>query len=310
MMERLHVELPGLSLKNPIMPASGCFGFGEEYAKLYDLSELGAIMIKAATGEERYGNPTPRVAESGMGMLNAIGLQNPGVDGILMKKLPFLETFDTAIIANVAGSTPEEYELVAEKMSRHPGIHALELNISCPNVKSGGIQFGTDPLLAAELTRRVKQVSTKPVYVKLSPNVTSIVEMARAVEAAGADGLTMINTLVGMRIDVRTGQPILANRIGGLSGPSIKPVAIRMIHDVAQAVSIPIIGMGGVMEVDDVLEMIYAGASAVAVGTANFVNPYICQELIQQLPGRMDELGIDHILDIRGKAYESTLHRA
>jgi len=310
MTERLRVELPGLSLKNPIMPASGCFGFGEEYAKLYDLSELGAIMIKAATGEERYGNPTPRVAESGMGMLNAIGLQNPGVDGILTKKLPFLETFDTAIIANVAGSTPEEYELVAEKMSRHSGIHALELNISCPNVKSGGIQFGTDPLLAAELTRRVKQVSTKPVYVKLSPNVTSIVEMARAVEAAGADGLTMINTLVGMRIDVRTGQPILANRIGGLSGPSIKPVAIRMIHDVAQAVSIPIIGMGGVMEADDVLEMIYAGASAVAVGTANFVNPYICQELIQQLPGRMDELGIDHILDIRGKAYESTLHRA
>lgn len=310
MTERLHVELPGLSLKNPIMPASGCFGFGEEYAKLYDLSELGAIMIKAATGEERYGNPTPRVAESGMGMLNAIGLQNPGVDGILTNKMPFLETFDTAIIANVAGSTPEEYELVAEKMSQHPGIHALELNISCPNVKSGGIQFGTDPSLAAELTRRVKRVSTKPVYVKLSPNVTSIVEMARAVEAAGADGLTMINTLVGMRIDVRTGQPILANRIGGLSGPSIKPVAIRMIHDVAQAVSIPIIGMGGVMEVDDVLEMIYAGASAVAVGTANFVNPYICQELIQQLPERMDELGIDHILDIRGKAYESTLHRA
>jgi len=310
MTERLRVELPGLFLKNPIMPASGCFGFGEEYAKLYDLSELGAIMIKAATGEERYGNPTPRVAESGMGMLNAIGLQNPGVDGILTNKMPFLETFDTAIIANVAGSTPEEYELVAEKMSQHPGIHALELNISCPNVKSGGIQFGTDPSLAAELTRRVKRVSTKPVYVKLSPNVTSIVEMARAVEAAGADGLTMINTLVGMRIDVRTGQPILANRIGGLSGPSIKPVAIRMIHDVAQAVSIPIIGMGGVMEVDDVLEMIYAGASAVAVGTANFVNPYICQELIQQLPERMDELGIDHILDIRGKAYESTLHRA
>ncbi len=310
MTDRLRVELPGLSLKNPIMPASGCFGFGEEYAKLYDLSELGAIMIKAATGEERYGNPTPRVAESGMGMLNAIGLQNPGVDGILTNKMPFLETFDTVIIANVAGSTPEEYELVAGKMSQHPGIHALELNISCPNVKSGGIQFGTDPSLAAELTRRVKRVSTKPVYVKLSPNVTSIVEMARAVEAAGADGLTMINTLVGMRIDVRTGQPILANRIGGLSGPSIKPVAIRMIHDVAQAVSIPIIGMGGVMEVDDVLEMIYAGASAVAVGTANFVNPYICQELIQQLPERMDELGIDHILDIRGKAYESTLHRA
>ncbi len=309
-MNRLQVTLPGLNLKNPIIPASGCFGFGEEFAKLYDLSMLGGIMIKAATGEERYGNPTPRVAESGMGMLNAIGLQNPGVDGIIAKKLPFLSQFDTEIIANVAGSTPEEYEEVTRRISRDPVVKAIELNISCPNVKSGGLQFGTDPKMAAELTRRVKAVSEKPVYVKLSPNVTSIVEMAQAVEQAGADGLTMINTLVGMRIDVRTGQPILANRIGGLSGPAIKPVAIRMIHDVAQVVSIPIIGMGGVMEVDDVLEMIYAGASAVAIGTANFVNPFICQELITALPKRMDELGIEHILDIRGKAYGATLHRA
>ncbi|WP_449403322.1 dihydroorotate dehydrogenase [Exiguobacterium artemiae] len=309
-MNRLQVTLPGLNLKNPIIPASGCFGFGEEFAKLYDLSMLGGIMIKAATGEERYGNPTPRVAESGMGMLNAIGLQNPGVDGIIAQKLPFLSQFDTEIIANVAGSTPEEYEEVTRRISRDPVVKAIELNISCPNVKSGGLQFGTDPKMAAELTRRVKAVSEKPVYVKLSPNVTSIVEMAQAVEQAGADGLTMINTLVGMRIDVRTGQPILANRIGGLSGPAIKPVAIRMIHDVAQVVSIPIIGMGGVMEVDDVLEMIYAGASAVAIGTANFVNPFICQELITALPKRMDELGIEHILDIRGKAYGATLHRA
>jgi dihydroorotate dehydrogenase (NAD+) catalytic subunit len=309
-MNRLHVTLPGLNLKNPIIPASGCFGFGEEFAKLYDLSMLGGIMIKAATGEERYGNPTPRVAESGMGMLNAIGLQNPGVDGIIAQKLPFLSQFDTEIIANVAGSTPEEYEEVTRRISRDPVVKAIELNISCPNVKSGGLQFGTDPKMAAELTRRVKAVSEKPVYVKLSPNVTSIVEMAQAVEQAGADGLTMINTLVGMRIDVRTGQPILANRIGGLSGPAIKPVAIRMIHDVAQVVSIPIIGMGGVMEVDDVLEMIYAGASAVAIGTANFVNPFICQELITALPKRMDELGIEHVLDIRGKAYGATLHRA
>ncbi|QNR21533.1 dihydroorotate dehydrogenase [Exiguobacterium sp. Helios] len=309
-MNRLHVTLPGLNLKNPIIPASGCFGFGEEFAKLYDLSMLGGIMIKAATGEERYGNPTPRVAESGMGMLNAIGLQNPGVEGIIAQKLPFLSQFDTEIIANVAGSTPEEYEEVTRRISRDPVVKAIELNISCPNVKSGGLQFGTDPKMAAELTRRVKAVSEKPVYVKLSPNVTSIVEMAQAVEQAGADGLTMINTLVGMRIDVRTGQPILANRIGGLSGPAIKPVAIRMIHDVAQVVSIPIIGMGGVMEVDDVLEMIYAGASAVAIGTANFVNPFICQELITALPKRMDELGIEHILDIRGKAYGATLHRA
>lgn len=309
-MNRLQVTLPGLNLKNPIIPASGCFGFGEEFAKLYDLSMLGGIMIKAATGEERYGNPTPRVAESGMGMLNAIGLQNPGVDGIIAQKLPFLSQFDTEIIANVAGSTPEEYEEVTRRISRDPVVKAIELNISCPNVKSGGLQFGTDPKMAAELTRRVKAVSEKPVYVKLSPNVTSIVEMAQAVEQAGADGLTMINTLVGMRIDVRTGQPILANRIGGLSGPAIKPVAIRMIHDVAQVVSIPIIGMGGVMEVDDVLEMIYAGASAVAIGTANFVNPFICQELITALPKRMDELGIEHVLDIRGKAYGATLHRA
>lgn len=309
-MNRLNVTLPGLNLKNPIIPASGCFGFGEEFAKLYNLSMLGGIMIKAATGEERYGNPTPRVAESGMGMLNAIGLQNPGVDGIIAQKLPFLSQFDTEIIANVAGSTPEEYEEVTRRISRDPVVKAIELNISCPNVKSGGLQFGTDPKMAAELTRRVKAVSEKPVYVKLSPNVTSIVEMARAVEQAGADGLTMINTLVGMRIDVRTGQPILANRIGGLSGPAIKPVAVRMIHDVAQVVTIPIIGMGGVMEVDDVLEMIYAGASAVAIGTANFVNPFICQELIAALPNRMDELGIEHILDIRGRAYGATLHRA
>lgn len=309
-MSRLQVNLPGLQLKNPIIPASGCFGFGEEFAKLYDLSILGGIMIKAATGEERYGNPTPRVAESGMGMLNAIGLQNPGVDGIIAQKLPFLGQFDTEIIANVAGSTPEEYETVTKRISQDPVVKAIELNISCPNVKSGGMQFGTDPKMAAELTKRVKAVSDKPVYVKLSPNVTSIVDMALAVEQAGADGLTMVNTLVGMRIDVRTGQPILANRVGGLSGPAIKPVAVRMIHDVAQAVEIPIIGMGGVMEVDDVLEMIYAGASAVAVGTANFVNPFICQELISALPKRMDELGIEHILDIRGKAYGATLHRA
>ncbi|WP_214713814.1 MULTISPECIES: dihydroorotate dehydrogenase [unclassified Exiguobacterium] len=307
---RLHVDLPGLQLKNPIMPASGCFGFGEEFAKLYDLSMLGGIMIKAATGESRFGNGTPRVAETAQGMLNAIGLQNPGVDAIIEHKLPFLSAFDTEIIANVAGSTPEEYIHVARELSADPTIKALELNISCPNVKCGGMQFGTDPDMAAELTRLVKAASTKPVYVKLSPNVTSITAMAKAVEAAGADGITMINTLVGMRIDVTTGQPILANRIGGLSGPAVKPVAIRMVYEVAQAVEIPIIGMGGVRTVDDVLEFIYAGASAVAVGTANFENPFVCQEIIEALPGRLDELGIDHILDIRGKAYEQTVSRA
>lgn len=306
---RLNVELPGLRLKNPIIPASGCFGFGEEFAKLYDLSILGGIMIKAATEESRFGNPTPRVAETAQGMLNAIGLQNPGVDAIIEEKLPFLSTFDTEIIANVAGSTPDEYVEVARRVSADPTIKAIELNISCPNVKCGGMQFGTDPVMAAELTRLVKAASSKPVYVKLSPNVTSITDMARAVEAAGADGLTMINTLVGMRIDIETGRPILANRIGGLSGPAIKPVAVRMVYEVAQVVNIPIIAMGGVRTVDDVLEFIYAGASAVAVGTANFENPYVCQEIIEALPARLDSLGIEHILDVRGKAYAQLVSR-
>ncbi len=241
-------------IKNPIMPASGCFGFGREYAKFYDLSVLGAIMIKATTLEARFGNPTPRVAETPSGMLNAIGLQNPGVDVVLTEELPWLAQYDVPIIANVAGSTVEEYVEVARRISKAPNVHALELNISCPNVKKGGIAFGTVPEIAAELTRAVKEVSDVPVYVKLSPNVTNIVAMAKAVEQAGADGLTMINTLLGMRIDVKTAKPILANRTGGLSGPAIKPIAIRMIYEVSQAVSIPIIGMGGIESAEDVIE--------------------------------------------------------
>ncbi|MBM7659426.1 dihydroorotate dehydrogenase (NAD+) catalytic subunit [Bacillus mesophilus] len=302
-MSRLAIELPGLSLKNPIMPASGCFGFGKEYGKLYDLNTLGAIMIKATTVEPRFGNPTPRVAETSSGMLNAIGLQNPGLEKVISEELSWLEQYETPIIANVAGSVVEDYVMVAREISKAKNVHALELNISCPNVKTGGIAFGTIPEVAADVTRRVKEVSEVPVYVKLSPNVSNIVDMAKAVESAGADGLTMINTLLGMRIDLKTGKPILANRTGGLSGPAIKPVAIRMIYEVSQQVSIPIIGMGGVQTAEDVIEFLYAGASAVAVGTANFVDPFVCPTIIEELPGLLDELGYDHVTECIGRSW-------
>ncbi|WP_117169769.1 dihydroorotate dehydrogenase [Paraliobacillus sediminis] len=303
-MSNLAVELPGLSLKNPIMPASGCFGFGREYSNFYDLSQLGAVIIKAATGEARFGNATPRVAETASGMLNAIGLQNPGVEKIISEQLPFFRNYTTPVIANVAGSTIEEYEAVAEAISNSPDIAALELNISCPNVKEGGVQFGTDPVLASEVTRRVKAKSKVPVYVKLSPNVTDIVEIARAVEAAGADGLSMINTLTGMQIDLNARKPILANKVGGLSGPAIKPVAIRMIYQVKQHVSIPIIGMGGITSAEDVLEFLLAGASAVAIGTANFQNPFICPEIIEGLPAVLEKYGFSSVQDAIGKGHE------
>ncbi|OMP28683.1 dihydroorotate dehydrogenase [Bacillus sp. I-2] len=300
----LNVELPGLSLKNPIIPASGCFGFGREFASLYDLSLLGGIMIKATTLEPRFGNPTPRVAETGAGMLNAIGLQNPGLKGVLENELPWLEQFDTPIIANVAGSQVEDYVEVAKQISQAKNVHALELNISCPNVKTGGIAFGTDPNMAASLTKAVKDVSSVPVYVKLSPNVANIVEIAQAIEAAGADGLTMINTLIGMRLDLKTGKPILANKTGGLSGPAVKPVAVRMVHEVSQAVSIPIIGMGGVQSAEDVLEFLLAGASAVAVGTANFVNPFICLEIIEELPNVLAAYGYSSVEECIGRSWK------
>lgn len=293
----LHVELPGLSLANPIMPASGCFGFGAEYDQYYDIGQLGAVMIKATTPEPRFGNPTPRVAETPSGMLNAIGLQNPGLDAVMGRILPELaEKHPTLpIIANVAGSTVEDYVTVCREISQAPNVQAIELNVSCPNVKHGGITFGTDPATAGALTEAVKQVSAVPIYVKLSPNVTDIVPIAKAIEAGGADGFTMINTLLGMRIDLKTRKPILANQTGGLSGPAIKPVAIRLIRQVAQVSRLPIIGMGGVMTVDDVLEMFLAGAQAVAVGTANFSDPYICPKLIDALPLRMAELGISSL---------------
>lgn len=303
-MKMLDINLPGLQLKNPIMPASGCFGFGREYSNLYDLSTLGAIMIKATTPLPRYGNETPRITETPGGMLNAIGLQNPGLDVVIEKELTWLSQFDVPIIANVAGSTEDDYVTVAKEISKAPNVHALELNISCPNVKKGGIAFGTVPEVAKQLTKRVKEVSEVPLYVKLSPNVTNIIEMAKAVEAGGADGLTMINTLVGMSLDLRTARPILANKIGGLSGPAIKPVAIRMVYEVSQHVNVPIIGMGGIHTVEDVIEFFYAGASAVAVGTANFVDPYICPKLIEELPNLLEELGYEHISECIGRSWK------
>jgi dihydroorotate dehydrogenase (NAD+) catalytic subunit len=313
-LSRLNIEIPGLKLKNPIMPASGCFGFGREYSQFYDLSILGAIMIKATTTEPRFGNPTPRVAETSAGMLNAIGLQNPGLEKVYNEELPWLAQYNVPIIANVAGASEEEYIEVAREISKAKNVYALELNISCPNVKTGGIAFGTIPEVAKHLTRKVKEVSQVPVYVKLSPNVSNIVDMAKAVEAGGADGLTMINTLIGMKLDIKTGQPILANGTGGLSGPAIKPVAIRMIYEVSQAVNLPIIGMGGVQSAEDVIEFFYAGASAVAVGTANFVDPFVCSSIIEELPLLLKKLGYEHISECKGRSWKAdgqlTHHRA
>lgn len=298
----LQVKLPGLNLKNPVMPASGCFGFGKEYSRFYDLSLLGAVMMKAATGTERLGNPTPRVAETSSGMLNAIGLQNPGVNKIIAEEVPFLAQYDTEIIANIAGSTIEEYEEVAKKFNDAPEVKAIELNISCPNVKEGGIQFGTDPDMAKEVTTIVKRASDKPVYVKLSPNVSNIVAMAKAVEEAGADGLTMINTLTGMQIHLPSRRPLIANKTGGLSGAAIKPIAIRMIYEVREQVNLPIIGMGGIETAEDVLEFLLAGANAVAVGTANFQNPLVMPEIINELPKTLEKYGFSSVQDAIGKA--------
>ena len=294
----LSVKLPGLDLKNPVIPASGCAGYGRELAELYDLSRLGGIAIKSATPKERFGNPTPRIAETPMGMLNAIGLQNHGVDYIIKNELPFLAKYDTCVLANVAGAAEEDYIEVIEKMNDEPVISAFELNISCPNVKHGGIGLGTDPELAAHITRMAKAAAKKPVYVKLTPNVTSIVDIAKAVEAAGADGLVMINTLLGMRIDLKSGRPVLANNTGGLSGPAIKPVAVRAVWQCAQAVSIPIIGVGGIARAEDVLEFLLAGADAVEVGAMNFVDPYICVRIIDYLERVLSKYGYTSVRDV------------
>jgi dihydroorotate dehydrogenase (subfamily 1) family protein len=299
---KLAVELPGLKMKNPIMSASGCFGYGRELNEFYDISKLGAFVVKSTTLEQRLGNETPRVAETPNGMLNAIGLQNPGIDFVLENELPWLQQFATPVILNIAGSSESDYIEVAKKVATTPLVAALELNISCPNVKKGGLQFGTDPKVAFELVKSIKSVNTKPLYVKLSPNVTDIVQMALAVEGAGADGISMINTLVGMRFDLKTGKPILANRLGGLSGPAILPVALRMIYQVASNVNIPIIGIGGISSAEDVIECISAGASAVGIGTANFNNPYIMKEIIDILPAMLNKYGIDNIKSLRGRS--------
>ena len=304
-MNRLEISLPEMKLDNPIIPASGTFGFGYEFADFYDINILGSIMTKGTTLETRFGNLTPRIAETSSGMLNSVGLQNPGAHKVLNEEFVKLEeVYSKKVIANVSGSTLEDYVECAKILSSADVVGALEINISCPNVKCGGLAFGTDPKSAFEVTKACKEVSSKPIYVKLSPNVTNITEIALAVEEAGADAITMINTLVGMRIDLRTAKPILANKVGGLSGPAIKPVAIKLIHQVYQAVKIPIIGMGGVMNAYDVIELMYAGATAVAVGSANLINPNACKDIIENLPKVMDELGIEKLEDIIGLAHK------
>lgn len=300
---RLAVSLPGLDLKNPIIPASGCFGFGQEYAKYYDLDKLGSIMIKATTKEARFGNPTPRVAETPSGMLNAIGLQNPGVDVVLAEKLPWLaENFPTLpIIANVAGFSNDEYAYVSEKISKAPNVKAIELNISCPNVDHGnhGLLIGQVPELAYAAVKASVEHSEVPVYVKLTPSVADITTVAKAVEEAGATGFTMINTLVGMRFDLQSRQPIIANGTGGMSGPAVFPVALKLIRQVAQSTDLPIIGMGGVDSAEAAIEMMISGASAIGVGTANFTDPYACLNIIERLPEVMDQYGITDLETLR-----------
>ena len=300
-MGRLSVSLAGLELDNPIIPASGTFGYGYEFAELYDIDILGSLAFKTTTLNKRYGNPTPRIAETASGMLNAIGLQNPGVDKVIEEELPKLRNcFHKPIVANISGFSVEEYKEVARRLNGQEQIGLFEVNISCPNVSGGGIHFGNDPALAKEVTAAVKSVSDKPVFIKLSPNVTDIVAIAKACQEGGADGLSLINTLIGMRIDLKKRAPVIANVTGGLSGPAIFPVALRMVYQVSRAVDIPVIGIGGVGSARDVIEMMLAGASAVEVGAANFADPFICKKIIEELPVVMDELGIENIRDIIG----------
>lgn len=277
------------------MPASGCFGYGDSFAKHYDLSILGALIIKSTTLEERIGNPAPQYVHRDRDVLNSVGLKNPGVEAVLQEKLPYLEQFDVPIIASVAGSTEEDYIEMCQRIGTAPNVKAIELNISCPNVKEGGVAFGTDPEVAARLTRRCKEVTDLPIYVKLTPNVTDIVQIAKAVEEAGADAISMINTITSMAFDLESRKPILGNLTGGLSGPGLKHVALRMVYQVSHAVNIPIIGIGGISTVEDVLEMLIAGASAIQIGTANYENPLICKQIIDELPQKLEALGIESI---------------
>ena len=299
MVKDLSVTLSGVKLDNPIIPASGTFGFGQEFMPYYDINVLGSLSFKGTTREARFGNPTPRIAECPAGMLNSVGLQNPGVDHVIAEELPQLrKVFHKPIIANISGFSVDGYAEAAEKLTKEEQVAILEINISCPNVHNGGMAFGTVPEVAAQITRAVKQVATKPVYMKLSPNVTDIVAIARACEEAGADGLSLINTLMGMRIDLKRRKPVLANVTGGYSGPGIFPVALRMVYQVTGAVSIPVIGMGGISTARDVIEMMMAGAKAVQVGAANLIQPTACKDIIDALPAEMDKLGIDRLSDI------------
>ncbi len=303
-MVNTKVNLCGIELDNPIIPASGTFGFGYEFAELYDINCLGTFSFKGTTKESRFGNPTPRIAECERGMINAVGLQNPGVEKVISEELPKLaKCFSKPVMANVSGFSLEEYAYTCEKLDKEEQVGWLEVNISCPNVHGGGMSFGTSPEAAAEVTKAVKAVTTKPVIIKLSPNVTDIVSIAKACEEAGADGLSLINTLLGMRIDLKTGKPVIANKMGGFSGPAIKPVGIRMVYQVSQAVNIPVIGMGGVETAEDVIEYIMAGATAVEVGAANLVDPYASKVIVENLPDVMNKYGIKNLNDIKGCAH-------
>ncbi len=298
-MGRLNVNLCGIGLDNPVIPASGTFGYGWEFAEYYDINVLGTFSFKGTTREPRFGNPTPRIADCPAGMLNSVGLQNPGVDRVISEELPKLaKVFHKPVMANVSGFSLEEYACTCAKLDREPQVGWLEVNISCPNVHGGGMSFGTDPAAAASVVRAVKAVTTKPVLIKLTPNVTDIVSIAKACEDAGADGISLINTLLGMRIDLKTGKPVLANVMGGYSGPGVFPVALRMVYQVARAVKIPVVGMGGVSSAEDVLEMLMAGAAAVEVGAANLVDPWACKKIIEALPAALDRYGIQTLKEL------------
>ena len=298
------VSLCGILLDNPVIPASGTFGYGYEFAELYDINRLGTFSFKGTTREPRFGNPTPRIAECTGGMINAVGLQNPGVEAVISRELPRLaQCFRKPVMANVSGFSVEDYAYTCQKLDAQPQVGWLEVNVSCPNVHGGGMSFGTQPEAAAEVTRAVKAVTKKPVIIKLSPNVTDIVSIARACEDAGADGISLINTMLGMRIDLKRRKPVIANTMGGFSGPAIFPVAVRMVYQVSQAVSIPVVGIGGVQSAEDVLEMMLAGATAVEVGAANLVNPFASLDIVNGLPAAMEKYGINDLTEIIGGAH-------
>ena len=300
-MGSLYVNLCGIELSNPVIPASGTFGYGYEFAELYDINELGTFSFKGTTRDPRFGNPTPRIAECTSGMINAVGLQNPGVEKVISEELPKLKAcFHKPVMANISGFSVEDYAYTCEKLDKEEQVGWLEVNVSCPNVHGGGMSFGTSPEAAAEVTRAVKAVTTKPVIIKLSPNVTDIVSIAKACEDAGADGISLINTMLGMRINLRSRTPIIANKMGGFSGPAIFPVAVRMVYQVSHAVKIPVVGMGGVSSAEDVIEMMMAGATAVEVGAMNLVNPYICRDIVRDLPEVMAKYRINDLKEIIG----------